>query len=274
MDAPTPHWRPTRMWRALMVVARVGAALVCRLRVTGEVAPALRDGPLVLASNHIGVFDPVALVAACRTRRVVPRMMATGGLFRAPVVGAVMRACGHIPVNRGHADVADAVHHAADAVRAGSVVLIYPEGRISLDPGMWPERAKTGLARFALATGAAVVPVAQWGAHEMMAYHGRGAMIGTLLRSAVRRPLVRVHFGAPVDLSDLRPGAVGHAQRASERIMAALAAELAALRPAEPRLPRYVDPTRPLSVARVYRRRPVVPASAGIDVAGSIINQA
>ena len=268
------RWDPPWVWRSLLVLARVAVPGFCRFRVTGDVPVGLRHGPLILATNHIANVDPAIVTAACRARRIAPRMMATGGLFRAPVVGAVMRACGHIPVNRGHADVADAVHHAADAVRAGSVVLIYPEGRISLDPGMWPERAKTGLARFALATGATVVPLAQWGAHEMMAYHGRGAMIGTLLRSAVRRPLVRVHFGAPVDLSDLRPGAVGHAQRASERIMAALAAELAALRPAEPRLPRYVDPTRPLSVARVYRRRPVVPASAGIDVAGSIINQA
>ena len=54
------------------------------------------------------------------------------------------------------------------ALAERSVVLAYPEGRITLDPGMWPERGKTGLARLAVASGAPVVPVAQWGAHTVL----------------------------------------------------------------------------------------------------------
>jgi 1-acyl-sn-glycerol-3-phosphate acyltransferase len=57
MDAPTTRWRPPLIWRALMLLARLATSLVCRLRVTGEAAPALRRGPLIVASNHIGVFD-------------------------------------------------------------------------------------------------------------------------------------------------------------------------------------------------------------------------
>ena len=38
---------------------------------------------------------------------------------------------------------------AAAALKANSIVMVYPEGRIGLDPGLWPERAKTGLARLA-----------------------------------------------------------------------------------------------------------------------------
>jgi hypothetical protein len=84
-----------------------------------------------------------------------------------------------------------------------------------------------------------------------------------LISSLWRRPVVRVHFGAPVDLADLRAGAVGHARgrlggeggqgllwRASERIMDALTEELAALRTDEPRLPRFHDRTRPVTLAR------------------------
>jgi 1-acyl-sn-glycerol-3-phosphate acyltransferase len=122
---------------------------------------------------------------------------------------------------------------------------------------MWPERAKTGLARLALATGVPVVPVATWGSHEVVAYHGRGVMARTVISSFWRRPTVRVHFGAPVDLDGLRAGAVGHAQRASDRIMRALTDELAPLRADEPRLPRYLDRTRPVSAARLLRRWPV-----------------
>jgi 1-acyl-sn-glycerol-3-phosphate acyltransferase len=253
-------WTPPLVWRFLLLVARVLVPLFCRLRVSGDVPDVLRRGPLILAGNHLGTFDPVAFVAACRVRRVYPRMMATGGLFRTPIVGPVLTAAGQIRVDRGHSDVGEAVPRAAEALRERSVVFIYPEGRIGLDPGMWPERAKTGLARMALHTGFTVVPVAQWGAHEVIAYHGRGAMFRTLMSSIWRRPVVKVHFGAPVDLSDLREGAVGHAQRASDRIMDAITAELVPLRTDELRLPRYVDETRPVSTAR--RLRPTGRATA------------
>jgi 1-acyl-sn-glycerol-3-phosphate acyltransferase len=265
METPDARWRPPRFWRFAQVVARALVPVVCRLRVEGDVPPAYRDGPLILAGNHIGVFDPICVTAASRMRRVAPRIMATGGLFRAPVVGPFMRAAGHLPVNRGRDDVADAVPTAVAALRAGAVVFIYPEGRIGLDPGMWPERAKTGLARVALATGAPVVPVAMWGSHAVMAYHGRWAMLRTLVSSVWRRPVVRVAFGVPVDLSDLCDGTTGHARQATDRIMDALTAELVELRrartdgrgfaqvPDELGLPRYVDPTRPVSTARVRR---------------------
>jgi len=78
-------------------------------------------------------------------------------------------------------------------------------------------------------------------------------MIRTLISSIWRRPVVKVHFGAPVDLSGLHLGEVGHAQRATDRIIDAITRELAGLRRDEPRLPRYVDQTRPVSTARRHR---------------------
>lgn len=253
-EITAPRWEPPRLWLFTLWLASKVIPLVCRLRITGNVPEVYRDGPLLLAGNHISNFDPVCMTAVMGRLKISPRMMATGGLFRAPIVGPLMARAGHIPVNRGLDSVADAVPATVTALQAGSVVFIYPEGRIGLDPGLWPERAKSGMARLALATGVPVVPVVSWGTHEIIAYHGRGPMLKTLFRALRRRPVVRVHVGAPVDLSDLRSGTVGHAQRASDRIMRALATELAGLRPDEPRLPRYRDPTRPISVARRLRR--------------------
>lgn len=256
--------RAPLVWRVLMVGARGLVGCVGRLRVTGDVPAALRGTPLVVAVNHVGNFDPVVVVAAMRTRRLAPRLLATAGLFRAPVVGRVLRACGHIPVNRASASAADALHEAEAALAAGALVTLYPEGRIGLDPGMWPERGKTGLARLALRTGATVIPVAQWGAHEVVAYHGAGAMLSRLLGSVVRRPVLRVHFGAPVRLDDLSVDTPGAALRATERIMRAVTDGLETLRAdaGELRLPRHIDPTRPLSAARVAdpRHRDTPPA--------------
>jgi 1-acyl-sn-glycerol-3-phosphate acyltransferase len=248
------RWQTPVLWRFVLWLAGVLIPAYVRLRVTGDVPDASRRGPMILAGNHISPFDPFALAAASRKRRIAPRMMATGGLFRAPIVGPLMTAAGHIPVDRGRSTVADAVPAALSAIQAGSVVFIYPEGRIGLDPGLWPERAKTGLARLALATRAPVVPVAIWGSHEVILYHGWRSMLSRGFAVIWRRPTVRIHFGQPVDLSDLTEGAVGHAQRASRRIMAAISTELARLRPDEPRLPRFRDHSRPLSTARSFRR--------------------
>ena len=169
-------------------------------------------------------------------------MMATGGLFRAPVVGPLMRAAGHIPVDRGRDERRQRRTGGGEALQAGSVVFIYPEGRIGLDPAMWPERPKTGLARLALATGAPVVPVATWGSHEVIAYHGRGAMIRTLVSSIWRRPTVRMHFGAPVDLSDLRRARSGTPSGPATGSWTRSPPNWPALRPDELRLPRYRGP--------------------------------
>ncbi|SCF20021.1 lysophospholipid acyltransferase family protein [Micromonospora mirobrigensis] len=253
----TPHpWRPPLIWRAALLLARAAVAALARLEVSGDVPERLRRGPLILAANHISPFDPVVLAAACATRGVAPRIMATGGLFRAPVIGSLMRRAGHLRVDRGTAAVHRALDDAASAAAAGSVILVYPEGRIGLDPGMWPERGKTGAARLALACGAPVIPVAQWGSHEILPYRApKGALRG-IARSLLRRPVVRVRFGEPLDLHDLPPGAPGTARRGTDRIIDAITDTLAPLRPDEPDRPRHVDPGRPVDTSRAHRRRP------------------
>ncbi|MQA25304.1 MAG: 1-acyl-sn-glycerol-3-phosphate acyltransferase [Micromonosporaceae bacterium] len=233
------------MWCARLVVP-----LFCRLRVTGDIPAELRGRSFILASNHIGTFDPIALSAVCARLGVSPRILATGGLFRAPVVGAVMRRCGHVRVDRRQSSVTETLGASVDAVREGSVVAGYPEGGITLDPGMWPERGRTGIARLALATGAPVVPVSQWGAHEVLTWVSASAMAGRLFRSLFRRPVVKICFGPPVDLAGLVADTPGHARQATDRIMVAITAGLQPMRRDEPALPRYIDPTRPVSVAR------------------------
>ncbi|TDC84329.1 1-acyl-sn-glycerol-3-phosphate acyltransferase [Micromonospora sp. KC606] len=255
METPTA-WRPPLFWRAAQALALAAVALLARLEVTGDVPRCLRRGPLILAANHISPFDPIVLAAACRTRDVAPRIMATGGLFRAPVIGPLMRHAGHLRVDRGTAAAHRALDEASVAVAAGSVVLVYPEGRIGLDPGMWPERGKTGAARLALASGAPIVPVAHWGSHEVLPYRAPKGMLRGITRALLRRPVIRVRFGDPLDLRDLSPGAPGVARLGTDRIIDAITDTLVPLRPHEPDRPRHVDPGRPVDTSRAHRRRP------------------
>ena len=253
MDEPD-RWRPPPLWRFTLAISGTVVGTVCRLRVTGDVPDDWRDGPLILVANHIGAFDPCVLTAACARRRLAPRILATGGLFRAPLVGAAMRAFGHLRVDRRRPTVADALPVAREALDHGAVVLAYPEGRITLDPGMWPERGKTGLARLAITSGVPVIPVAQWGAHLVLPWGTPHGMIRRLVWSVVRRPVVRVHFGTPVPLDDLE--ATAHDVRTgTDRIIDAITDELRPLRPDEQRLPRWIDPQRPISNGRKHRYR-------------------
>jgi 1-acyl-sn-glycerol-3-phosphate acyltransferase len=247
-------WRVPLVWRLMLVFSRFVVFPMCRLRVSGDLPAELRAGPAILAANHISPFDPIVMTAACHKAGIAPRFMATGGLFDAPVAGAVMRAAGHIRVDRNRATVAEALPAAARALRGGALVLVYPEGRIGLDPWMWPERGKTGVARMALASGAPVVPVAQWGTHAVLPYAAPKGLVRSVLRALWRRPVVQVRFGAPVDLSGVTGTPGAQAMKATRVIMAGIDEALAGLRADEMQMPRHVDRTRPPDLSRVRPR--------------------
>ncbi|MCK2243176.1 MULTISPECIES: 1-acyl-sn-glycerol-3-phosphate acyltransferase [unclassified Crossiella] len=256
-DEPTrrsaPARRSSRLWRALMAADRALVALTGKLVVTGEVPAELRGRPVLLASNHIGVFDGFVLVAACHKAGLAPSLMSTGGIFDAPIAGWVWRRCGHVRVDRGKRTVTQAMDSAVQALGDGHSLLIYPEGRVTRDPGLWPERGKTGAARIALAAGVPVVPVSQFGAHEAVIW-GTLVVSGwtdfkplmmSWFRAVKNRPTFRVHFGAPPDLSDLSPAKPGDAARARDRIMREIAKGMIGIRPGELDKLKFHDATRP-----------------------------
>ncbi|WP_223199035.1 lysophospholipid acyltransferase family protein [Solihabitans fulvus] len=242
------------LWRTLAAIDEGMVGLTGRLEVTSDLPATLRGRPMVLAANHIGVFDAFVLIAACRRLGFAPRFMIAAGMLDAPIMGPALTACGHLRVDRGKATAAEAFDRAVTALRGGGApVLAYPEGRISHEPGLWPERGKTGVARIALAAGVPVVPISQWGAHEAVwwgtetvdGWADFAPLAASWLRSVRDRPRFRVHFGAPVDLGGLTAGTPGDAVRAHERIMRSIAGGLAPLRADEPDGPRFHDPTRP-----------------------------
>ncbi|SDO06310.1 1-acyl-sn-glycerol-3-phosphate acyltransferases [Klenkia soli] len=247
--ARPPWW----LWRFLLTTVSPAVSLFGRVVVTGSIPEHLRGGPLILAANHIGDYDTFTVAAALHRVGVVPRFLATGGIMKAPVAGPVLERAGGIRVDRGTDVAAHAMRVVLVALEHGGQVLVYPEGRVGLTADGWPERGRTGLARLALQTRVPVIPVSQWGAHEVLQYANDWGKLRTALSAAWRQPALRVHVGAPVPLDDLAPGRTGDANRARTRIMAAITRGLVPLRAGEPadRIA-FVDPTRPVKAQAAF----------------------
>ncbi len=155
------------------------------------------EGGVVVAANHISHLDPLTFAHFAYYHGRLPRFLAKAELFDAPVVGPIVRNARQIPVYRLSTDASRAFDAAVQSVRDGECVVVYPEGTITRDPDLWPMVGKTGAARIALSTDAPVIPVAQWGAQEILAPYGKKPRIFPL-------KTIRVKAGDPVDLDDLR----------------------------------------------------------------------
>jgi 1-acyl-sn-glycerol-3-phosphate acyltransferase len=138
-------------------IARLLSRSFTRVRVEGDLAAIPREGPVILAANHISNADPV-LVGAWLTPALGRRIHWLGKkeMFGWPVVGWMARNGGVVPVDRGAADV-DAFRMASRVLDAGQVLMVFPEGTRSPTAELQPP--KDGLAMLALRTGATIVPI-------------------------------------------------------------------------------------------------------------------
>ena len=177
------------------------------------------EGGFLLVSNHLSNVDPLCLCWYFMKRNTAVRFLAKKSMFSVPVFGWIIKGMGLIPVNRD-SNPSAVLAPTREALTAGEVVGIYPEGTLTRDPDQWPMEFKSGAARLALDTGVTVIPLSQWGPQDIMApYNAKGMDM---------RPGRRIsyHFGAPVDLSDLigPAGSEDHdaVNAATARILAAV----------------------------------------------------
>lgn len=203
----------------------------------------LPESGCVVAANHISYLDPFAVAQFLYDNGRPPFFLAKDSLFTLPLLGRWLQAVGQVPVYRGTGKAVSAYTEAVAAVRAGKVIVVLPEGTITRDPDLWPMKAKTGVVRIALATGCPVMPLGQWGAHELMP---RGS----------KRPrpwptkTMKMTMGAPVDLSDYAGEVIDHEGlvAASDRVMDSITDIVAGLRGEVPPPGRW-DPVRGERVA-------------------------
>ena len=182
-------------------------------------------GGAVVVTNHVSHVDPLAFAHFLYDSGRLPRFLGKAALFEVPFVRNVLKGAKQIPVYRETGTAALAYSAAVEAVRRGELVAIYPEATLTRDPDLWPMVGKTGAARVALQTGAPVIPVAQWGAQNLLPPYAKRPHL-------FPRKTMHVYAGPPVDLDDLRGRPIDGdlLKEASERIMAAITSILEEMR--------------------------------------------
>ena len=138
----------------------------------------------MIAANHASYLDiPILGCALPRQASFIGRMDLFSG-----IVGTVLRYLGWIPIRRERVD-RKAFDEAVRRLKAGHVVVIYPEGTRSPDGRLQP--GKPGIGMIAAAAGCPVVPALLEGTYDALP---PGA-------SWIRVRPIEVIFGQPIDFS-------------------------------------------------------------------------
>jgi 1-acyl-sn-glycerol-3-phosphate acyltransferase len=211
-----------RAW-VMIIYPIIGLVFRIRWRNLDRIPPP-EAGGVIIAMNHISQIDTLLMARLVWQSGRVPRFMIKSGVFDWPLVGRMMAGAGQISVSRGTAEAGQSLEHAADALRQGEAVVIYPEGTTTKDPQNWPMQGKTGIARLVLLTPETpVVPIGQWGAQQRR---------GPSLRRLGRRRTAVAAVGPALDFSRYQGVAAGQRiqRQITDEIMTAIRDEVAALR--------------------------------------------
>jgi 1-acyl-sn-glycerol-3-phosphate acyltransferase len=190
----------------------------------------LPKGGYILVGNHLSYLDPLAFAYSVYLHmKRTPHYLAKEGLFRVPLLGWLLPRVGQIPVYRSGRGNEEPMRAAKEFLKAGQVVVIFPEGTLTRDPDLWPMRGKSGAVRLAVELGLPIVPAAHWGVEKVLANYTKKI-----------RPnpfhTVRVKIGEPMRFDHLRADSMTTEQlsKATAEVMNRVAALVGELRGEKP----------------------------------------
>jgi 1-acyl-sn-glycerol-3-phosphate acyltransferase len=142
--------------------------------------------PVILMSNHQSLVDIAAIVLTLpRTQRW--RFVAKKELTRVPIFGQALVASGHIIIDRGDREKAVvSLRRAAERIRSGTTVIVFPEGTRSPDGHL--RHFKSGPFHLAVEAQVPVVPVTVSGSQRITP---KGELI-------VHPGTVKIRYGKPI----------------------------------------------------------------------------
>jgi 1-acyl-sn-glycerol-3-phosphate acyltransferase len=162
------------------------------------------EGPVIIAPNHFSHMDH--FFVGDPLRRSV-RFMAKSQMFKPPLQWVFTHG-GVFPVRRGHGDET-AFETARIVLENGGCVVMYCEGGRSRT-GALAERARPGIGRLALESGATVVP---------MAIHGSSKVRNW---KKLQFPKVTVQYGRPFRFEPIAEPSREEQQAAADEVFASI----------------------------------------------------
>ena len=215
----------------------LGSVLRLMFNVKTEGLENLPRGGYVLVGNHLSYLDPLAFAYSVFFHmKRIPHYLAKESLFRVPILKQVLPKVGQIPVFRTGNSNEDAMRAAKEFLRAGQVVVVFPEGTLTRDPELWPMRGKNGAVRMAAELNIPIVPAAHWGVDKVM---------GNYDKKFRPNPFhtVRVKIGKPMDFSHLGTNpTTAQLNEATQQLMNEVAGLVGQMRGETPPAKRW-DPT-------------------------------
>ncbi len=191
-----PEW-PYELVRAITV----WIAVVC-FRAKGYGAENVPNGPLIVAPNHASFMDH--FFAGAFVRRHI-QFMAKSQMFGRHPLSWIYSHGGVFPVRRGYHDE-ESFKTAFTILGRGGAIGMYVEGGRSRN-GLVGTDAKAGIGRLAVESGAAVVPVAILGSHQVRNW------------TRLRFPKVVVRYGKPIRFTKIENPTREQQQHAADEIL-------------------------------------------------------
>jgi 1-acyl-sn-glycerol-3-phosphate acyltransferase len=173
-----PLHRIARLWgRSILVVSRI------KVTVEGLSGIDLQR-PYIYMPNHQSNFDIPVLLGHLAVQF---RWLAKMELFKVPIFGHAMRKAGYISIDRNNRESAfESLETAAEKIKNGVSVLIFPEGTRSRDGKLQP--FKKGGFIMAIDSGVPIVPVIISGARAIMT-KGKFRVNPGQIRMSIQQPI-------------------------------------------------------------------------------------
>lgn len=134
------------------------------IEIVAEGVEKVAGQPSVIVVNHASLLD-IPVVGSLLD--IDYRWVAKKQLFRVPLVGWHLWACGHIPVDRGKGGNLDRMQQQVERVlEQGASVLFFPEGTRSPDGAL--KRFRAGAFACAVRAGVPVLPIVLDGTEKLM----------------------------------------------------------------------------------------------------------
>ena len=149
--SPNQSRADRRIERAVRAIVLNVGKLFYDVRVVGAENPP-KDGGVLFVCNHVSYADTIPLSMAGRRPF---RFTSAERLFDVPLLGRCLRAFGSIPVSGTNAR--ETIRRMVDYAVSGEPVLLFPEGRLTLDGGL--QEIKGGYELVARKAGCPIVMV-------------------------------------------------------------------------------------------------------------------